>query len=573
MKLLINELLNLVRKAQERNVRILVKFVLILLAMITVYTVAFHFVMLSENRQFSWITGFYWTLTVMSTLGFGDITFTTDLGKLFSIVVLVSGIIVLLTMLPFIFIQFLYLPWLESQRRAGTPRELPETAAGHVILTNYDPITMNLMERLKHYGYEYVLIVEEMQKALELYDLDYKVVVGELSNPETYRRVRAQNAALVFANVDDMMNTNIAFTVREISQSVRIVASADLDDSVDILQLAGSTHVFQLMKMLGQSLARRVLGTSTRTNVIGNIDSLLIAEASAMRTPLEGKTIAQARLREEAGITVVGVWERGIFRIPSSETWITPATVLLLAGSSAQLKAYDKQFGHDRGNLAPVIILGGGRVGCASAQVLEERGFDYRIVEKDPNLILDHHYVQGSAADIHTLQRAGIEEAQSVLITTHDDPTNIYLTIYCRRLRPDVQIISRANLDRNISQLHSAGADLVMSYASMAANMILNLLEPDDLLMLAEGLNVFRVDMHSSLVGKSVAESRIGKDTGCNVIAIYDAGNMIINPDPSFHFDQRHELIMIGTNEAEKRFFETYSELSKVRSPKPTVTA
>nr|MBF0222247.1 hypothetical protein [Desulfobulbaceae bacterium] len=36
--------------------------------------------MMYEGREFSWITGFYWTLTVMSTLGFGDITFQTDLG-------------------------------------------------------------------------------------------------------------------------------------------------------------------------------------------------------------------------------------------------------------------------------------------------------------------------------------------------------------------------------------------------------------------------------------------------------------------------------------------------------------
>jgi len=48
--------------------------------------------------------------------------------------------------------------------------------------------------------------------------------------------------------------------------------------------------------------------------------------------------------------------------------------------------------------------------------------------------------------------QAGIKAAPSIIITTHDDPTNIYLTIYCRRLSPEVQIISRANLGRNISK-------------------------------------------------------------------------------------------------------------------------
>ncbi|MFH1083070.1 MAG: NAD-binding protein, partial [Pseudomonadota bacterium] len=498
----------------------MVKFFLVLMVMIVIYSVLFHFLMILENREFSWVTGFYWTLTVMSTLGFGDITFTTDSGKLFSILVLLSGVVFLLTMLPFTFIQFFYLPWLEAQSKARAPRELPEKTEGHVILTNDDPISFHLVDKFRQYGYEYVILIEDIQKALGLHDLNYKVAVGELGDQETYKRLKADRAALVFANIDDMMNTNIAFTVREISQEVPIAANADVDDSVDILELAGSTYVFQFMKMLGQSLARRVLGTTTRANVIGNIESLLIAEAPAMRTPLIGKTLIESKLRQTTGINVVGIWERGNFEIPTPQTLINPTTVLLLAGSAEQLKGYDEHFGRYQKYQAPVLILGGGRVGRAAAEGLKERNIDYRIIEKNQKLIEDERYIYGSAADINTLNRAGIKEAPAIIITTHDDPANIYLTIYCRRLRPDVQIISRANLDRNISKLHTAGADLVMSYASMAANTILNLLKPDELLMLAEGLNIFRVGVHPSLVGKSLAESHIRSLTGCNVIAI-----------------------------------------------------
>jgi len=50
----------------------------------------------------------------------------------------------------------------------------------------------------------------------------------------------------------------------EISEKVPIITNADADDSIDILQLAGSTHVFQFTKMLGKSLARRTLGRKRR---------------------------------------------------------------------------------------------------------------------------------------------------------------------------------------------------------------------------------------------------------------------------------------------------------------------
>ena len=133
-------------RTTKRNLRLLFKFLLALAAIVIIYSILFHFIMVLEDREFSWITGFYWTLTVMSTLGFGDIIFASDLGKVFTLVVLMSGIVFLLVMLPFTFIQFFYAPWLEAQSRARTPRELPEDTSGHVILTNFDPITINLVD-------------------------------------------------------------------------------------------------------------------------------------------------------------------------------------------------------------------------------------------------------------------------------------------------------------------------------------------------------------------------------------------------------------------------------------------
>jgi Trk K+ transport system NAD-binding subunit len=562
MKFIAAQILYFTRsRTTKRNFKLLFKFLSALAMLVVTYSVLFHYIMILENKEFSWITGFYWTLTVMSTLGFGDITFASDLGKAFTLLVLMSGILFLLIMLPFTFIKFLYAPWLEAQSRAKTPRELPESTTGHVILTSFDPITMNLVEKLNKYNYEYAVIAPDLQHALELYELDFKVVVGDLGDPETYKRLRIQNAAMLVANNDDMTNTNISFTVREISEVVPIVTNANADDSIDILQLAGSTYVFQFMKMLGESLARRTLGMSMGANIIGRFDKLLIAEASAMRTPLEGKTLIQSNLRENTGVTVVGLWDRGLFKIPEPQTRIDSTTVLVLAGSAEQLKKYDEVFSiyrdyHTTG--APVLILGGGRVGRAAAQMLEERQIVYRVVEKNSKLVQNDNYINGNAADLETLNRAGIQEAPSVIITTHDDSMNIYLTIYCRQLRSDIQIVSRANLDGNISKLHRAGADHVMSHASMGANTIINLLKPNKLLMFAEGLNIFRTPIHSSLVGKSLAESHIRKQTGCSVIAIGRENKLNINPEPSILFRGNDEMVLIGTSDAEKRLMDIY---------------
>ena len=142
-------------RPSARNFRILLRFLVALTILVVLYSIIFHYIMAWEGHDFSWVTGFYWTLTVMSTLGFGDITFHSDLGRIFSIFVLLSGVFFLLILLPFTFIQFFYAPWMEAQSAARAPRELPKETKGHVIITFYGPVTSTLITKLKQYKYSY----------------------------------------------------------------------------------------------------------------------------------------------------------------------------------------------------------------------------------------------------------------------------------------------------------------------------------------------------------------------------------------------------------------------------------
>lgn len=563
MKFLTSDIVALLHSGgRKSNVKLLMRFLLLLAALVTLYSLLFHVIMEVEGRQYSWVTGFYWTLTVMSTLGFGDITFTSDLGRLFSILVLVSGVIFLLVMLPFTFIRFFYAPWLEAQNKARAPRVLPAGMRGHVIITHFNDVAANLIARLDQLGITSVVLVAELPRALELFDRGYRVMVGDLNHPDTYRNLRVHQAAMVVVLNDDLASTNIIYTVREICDHVITVANADHDDSLDILQLAGSKHVFQFHKLLGQALARRVLGVSLRANVIGRFGELLIAEVPAMATNLIDQTLRESRLRERSGVNVVGLWDHGEFRLPTAQTCIGRSTVLILAGTDSQLDRFaelvrppdkpDTQRG-------PVLILGGGRVGQAVADTLTQRGIDYQMVEKRAALKNGNQKVIiGSAADYETLIAAGIENTPSIIITTHEDDLNIYLTIYCRRLRPDVQIISRASLNRNVKTLHRAGANLVMSYSSITTATIVNLLRPGSLIMLSESLSVFSAAVDGNLQGRSLLELRIREETGCSVIAVKREERTLVNPDPAVALRQGEELVLVGDVEAIARYAARY---------------
>ena len=448
---------------------------------------------------------------------------------------------------------------MNAQASERAPRQLPAKTSGHVLLTHHDAVTSALIRRLQQYQYSYALVVPEVEDALRLHDLGLSVVVGDLDDPETWARARVESAALVASTASDVTNTHVAFTVQGLAKETPIITSASDEASVDILKLAGSSLVLRLEEVIGQSFARRTVGGDAMSHVIGQFDDLLIAEANAHCTPLVGKTLAESRLREHLGVTVVGVWERGYFEPARAETKIHDHTVLLLAGSKEHLFKYDEFFCIYNVSLVPVVILGGGRVGRATAQALEQRGIDYRIVELLPERIRDpEKYIQGNAADLEVLEKAGIRETSTVIITTHEDEMNVYLTIYCRQLRPDIQILCRSTHERNVAALHRAGADSVLSYASTGASAMMNVLQGSKTLMVAEGLYLFEVAVPAELAGRTLAESSIRERTECSVVATCTEDGIEVVPSPSTTLPAGSEIVLIGTVEAEKRFLKAY---------------
>lgn len=548
-------------QSNRRNIRFMLRFTIFVLLLVLLYTFLFHVIMLREGREFSTITGLYWTLTVMSTLGFGDITFSSDLGKLFSVLVLMSGIVLFMLLLPFTFIRFVYTPWLEAQSNALTPRALPPDVNGHIIVVGTDSIALCVADRFRQYDMPYVMLIDNAEQALALYDKGYSVVLGDLDSIDSYQAVRADKAAMALALHDDLKNTNIAATMREYAADTPIAGSVTNDDSIDILHLAGCGQVFHFARMLGEGLGRRVFSTQLESNIIGRFEGFCVAESTVQNTPMAGKTLLESNLRGRFGLNAVGIWQGNQFMSARPNTVIDDGAVLLLAGTADALEKYDRAVSPPSDTPeVPVLILGGGRVGKAVAATLEKREIPYRIVEQKASVVPKNnpHYVLGSAADLATLKTAGIDETGTVVVTTHNDDLNIYLTIYCRKLRPDIQIISRSTLERNVASLYNAGATLVMSQAGMAANAVINLLQPGRVYTLTEGLNIFRLVTPPSLVGKSLMESGIRAESDCNVIAVRSGGNTQVPPDPKAPLQAEDELILIGAAEAEKLFMEKY---------------
>lgn len=547
----------------KRNSRVLLKYLALLAIVIIIYSVLFHFIMASEGQDHSWVTGFYWTLTVMSTLGFGDITFASDLGRFFSIVVLLSGIFMLMIVLPFAFIRHFYIPLLESKKKNKVPRQVPTGTKNHILICSYDVIARDMAERLEQENTPYYVIENDIEKAIKHHDDNVPVLLGELDDQKTFILANIKDAKLVLINRDDFLNTKIILTIREISAAVPIVAIATLIESVDVQQLSGADHVLPVKKWLGEQLANRVNTQHAESHAIGQYEDLLIAELPIYNTPLVSKRIRETDLRQRFGVSIVGIWERGRLQpITGSET-LTQESILVIIGHKEQLKNIDELFHDYTVNPHPVLLIGAGRVGLAAAKSLHKNGVLVNVVDKDPEVCKKvkpycNKVYSGDASDYQLLKKAGILEAPSVLLSTHDDTMNIYLASYCRQLNKDVRIVSRISEARNVDIIQKAGANFVLSYSTLGSEAVLSISKGQELTVLGEGFTLFIIPIPKSLEGKSLAESNIGAKTGLSVIAIKENSEVMTLLSSQTILPHGAEIVMLGNIEMKHKFNKIY---------------
>ena len=537
----------------------LLRFCVLLGVVVVLFTVIFQLLMVREGQQYDWLAGVYWTLTTMSTLGYGDIVFQSHLGRLFSMVVLVTGVILLLIVLPFAFIRFFYAPWLEAQLKTRASTRVSHHLRGHVVISTWDDVAEELVERLALSGIESVVIESDPVRAASLHADKIPVVRGGLGVRATYENCAFGRASLLLANAADVVNTNIVLTAREVSERVPIVATAVNPEGEAVLELAGANHVVVTARRLGKQLANRVSVGSARALTVGRYRQIAIAEFPIRNTRLAGMTLKDAQVRAQTGVTVAALAKRGHLEPGLPDTLLREDCIGLAVGGVAEVEALNGYLNDGITCGGQVLVIGGGRVGCEVARALTGRGASVRIVERDPTLResmeeITRDIVIGDAADNRVMTRLGITEAASVVLTTNDDAANIFLAVYCRKLNPDTIIVSRVSHPSNVEAIHRAGADFAVSDSQIKIQSVLGALRGREPMIFGEGLDLFNAEVPRSLDGKHLRESGILARTGLAVIAVESNGVVNPHPRPGRIIRRGEHVLFVGTNSQRDEF-------------------
>jgi voltage-gated potassium channel len=78
----------------------------------------------------------------------------------------------------------------------------------------------------------------------------------------------------------------------------------------------------------------------------------------------------------------------------------------------------------------------------------------------------------GDTSDEETLRRVHVEEARAVVAATNDDAADALAILTVRDLVPDVHIVAAATQRENVAKLRRAGADTVISPASIGGHLL-----------------------------------------------------------------------------------------------------
>ena len=204
------------------------------------------------------LDAFYFSLVTGSTVGYGDVTPTSPVGKLFALSVL------LVTVSSFaVVLGVVFTPLIEarlSKALGHMTEEQLDILDDHVLVLGYGDLTEPILEELEAKS-DVLVIVPDEERARRLSERGYTVLTDDPSDEGALRRGRVESArAAVTATSNDAEDALAILTARQLNPELTIVAAATQRENVNKLKRAGADTVISPAVLGAHFLAESALG-------------------------------------------------------------------------------------------------------------------------------------------------------------------------------------------------------------------------------------------------------------------------------------------------------------------------
>ncbi len=301
-------------------------------------TAAFHFI-----EGWPLLSSLYVATQTLTTVGYGDITPQTNLGRTFATLFMLVGVGVVLYSLTSTvqsIVQSELLATFGQRRRSRKMSKL----RNHYIVCGAGRVGSRLVRSLSAAGEEFVVVETDPDKLRELAEAGVTTLARDATLETTLREAGVTEArGLATCLPDDADNVYVVLTARDLNSKLHIVARAAEEPAEAKLIRAGANRVVAPTILGGHRLAVAL----TKPAVGDFIDSLTVNTLGLVFEQLEvgqksvvaGKKLKETNIRSELDIVVVSIQRSDgemVFN-PSGETLIGAGDILIAIGKAESL--------------------------------------------------------------------------------------------------------------------------------------------------------------------------------------------------------------------------------------------
>lgn len=540
-------------RSQRRLLALLVGLALLVVVSAFVYMIAMNHL---EGRPRSFLRALLFAAETLSTTGYGaDHTWRHPAIALFVILLQFIGVFLIFLIFPIYLI-----PFLEERFETRLPKEAPKLE-DHVIIFRYGPAVATLLDELARAGRKTLVVESDEGVARRLQEQGQQVILGTLDEG-VLQKAGLLRAQTLIANSADDEDAAVILAARQLGFEGEAVALVEDPFHRKPIMLAGATATYTPRHVLGAALAarasQRVSPMVADTQQLG--PRLKVSEVRIpKRSSLAGRTLAEAGLGQRTGVSVIGQWVGGrLIAPPTAGMRLEPDGILIMVGSGDSIQRFEELCSEAKPlrRHGPFVVAGFGEVGRKVVELLREVGEEIKIIDRSEQ---DGVTVVGDVLDPGVLEQAGVAEAQAVILALDTDAATMFTTVILKDLAPEVPVIARVNGAENVERIHGAGADFALSISQVSGQILARRLLGEEAVSVDPQLKVLKVSA-DGLVGRHPAELGIREKTGCSVVAVERAEELIMEFGSDFRFDPADTVYLCGSSEATRTFLRAYPQ-------------
>jgi voltage-gated potassium channel len=308
---------------------------LAVLAAIALGTIIFHLL-----EGWSILDSLYVTAQTVTTVGFGDITPRTALGRLFATVFMIVGVGIVLYALTSTVQSIVHS---ELFARYGHSRKMSKLR-DHFIICGAGRVGSHLIRSLRAVDGLFLVIESDQRKCEALIEMGIPVLIRDATLEESLIEAGVEHArGLASCLPDDADNVYVVLTARDLNPSIHIVARAAEEQAESKLIRAGANRVVAPTIIGGHRMAMALtkpavgdfLDSVTANHLELGFEQLEVDPVSI----LVGRKLSETVIRSELNIVIVSIRRNNgeIIFNPSGETKIEGGDMLIAIGNADSL--------------------------------------------------------------------------------------------------------------------------------------------------------------------------------------------------------------------------------------------